>query len=110
LGVHRIFSEDDADLSGIAGEKGDLVVNAVLQKTFIDVSEEGVEAASATSVGKLVFYYSWRCSICNFSAISVFYSSAKKRREKFIADHPFIFYLKVKNVIIFAGRVVEPCY
>ncbi|XP_068913210.1 alaserpin-like isoform X3 [Tenebrio molitor] len=93
LGVRRIFSEDDADLSGIAGEKGDLVVNAVLQKTFIDVSEEGVEAASATNV-----------------AISVFYSSAKKRREKFIADHPFIFYLKVKNVIIFAGRVIEPCY
>jgi serpin B len=50
-----MFSEDDADLSGIAGEKGDLVVDAVLQKTFIDVSEEGVEAAAATFVGKVVF-------------------------------------------------------
>jgi serpin B len=50
-----MFSEEDADLSGIAGEKGELLVDAVLQKTFIDVSEEGVEAAAATFAGKLVF-------------------------------------------------------
>jgi serine protease inhibitor len=56
LGVHRIFSDDDADLSGISGEKGDLLVNEILQKTFIDVSEEGVEAAAATDLSKLVFY------------------------------------------------------
>jgi serpin B len=93
LGVHRIFSDDDADLSGIAGEKGDLLVNEILQKTFIDVSEEGVEAAAATDL-----------------KIPIPYCGRKHRPQKFIADHPFIFYLKVKDMIIFAGRVTEPYY
>lgn len=41
---------DEADLSGIAGEKGDLVISNIVQKSFIDVSEEGVEAAAATYI------------------------------------------------------------
>jgi serpin B len=48
--VQKIFDKKEADLSGIAGEKGDLIVNEVAQKTFIDVSEEGVEAAADTFV------------------------------------------------------------
>jgi serpin B len=48
--VKKIFGEGEVDLSGIAGEKGDLIVDEVAQKTFIDVSEEGVEAAAATLV------------------------------------------------------------
>ena len=28
--------------------------------------------------------------------------------KEFIADHPFIFYIKVKDLVIFAGRVVDP--
>jgi serpin B len=55
LGVQTIFTDEDADLSGIAGEKGDLFVNAVLQETFVDVSEEGVKAAAATFASKLLF-------------------------------------------------------
>ncbi|KAJ3624394.1 hypothetical protein MTP99_018019 [Tenebrio molitor] len=93
LGVHTIFTEGDADLSGIAGEKGDLFVNAVLQKTFVDVSEEGVEAAAAT-------FTMIATPLCGFMNIP----------EQFIADHPFIFYIKVRDVIIFAGRVTDPRY
>jgi serine protease inhibitor len=26
----------------------------------------------------------------------------------FIADHPFFFYIKIKHIIIFMGRVVNP--
>jgi serpin B len=50
--VNKIFDEKEADLSGVAGEKGDLIVNEVAQKTFIDVDEGGVEAAAATFVGE----------------------------------------------------------
>ena len=45
-----MYDNDGADFSGISGKK-DLVVSKVLQKTFIEVNEEGVEAAAAT--GKL---------------------------------------------------------
>jgi serpin B len=35
--------------------------------------------------------------------------SAKLGTPKiFNADHPFIFYIKVKDTIIFAGRVTDP--
>jgi serpin B len=48
--VQKIFDAQEADLSGIAGEKGALIVNEVAQKTFIGVNEEGVEAAAGTFV------------------------------------------------------------
>ncbi|RZB39305.1 Serpin domain containing protein, partial [Asbolus verrucosus] len=51
LGVHSAFDEKKADLSGIAGDKGDLKINEVKQKTFMEVNEDGVEAAAATYVG-----------------------------------------------------------
>jgi serpin B len=91
--VQKIFDEKEADLSGVAGEKGDLIVNEVAQKTFIDVSEDGVEAAAATYV---------------HVAVPI---SAKLGTPKiFNADHPFIFYIKVKDTIIFAGRVTDPSH
>lgn len=53
MGIVKIFDENQADLSGISGQKGDLVVDKVAQKTYIDVSEEGVEAAAATYSGRV---------------------------------------------------------
>ena len=47
---------NEADLSGIAANKGDLTVGEVVQKTFIDVNEEGVEAAAATEVCKILSF------------------------------------------------------
>lgn len=47
LGVRRAFS-DDADFGGICEEP--VAINAVVHKAFIDVGEEGTEAAAATAV------------------------------------------------------------
>jgi serpin B len=47
MGVNKAFDQSQADLSGIAGKKGDLIIDKIAQKTFIDVAEQGVEAAAA---------------------------------------------------------------
>lgn len=52
LGVQSAFRDDLADLSGIAGDPGDLVLDQIIQKTFVGVNEHGVEASAATYVGK----------------------------------------------------------
>lgn len=47
MGMSHMFDEKTADLSGISGEK-DLFVSNIFHKSFIDVNEEGSEAAAAT--------------------------------------------------------------
>jgi serpin B len=91
--VKKAFDAEQADLSGIAGAKGDLIIDKIAQKTVIDVNEEGVEAAAST-----------------FLSVGVPLSGYFPPRDpkEFIADHPFIFYIKVKDLVVFAGRVVDP--
>ena len=47
LGMGDLFDPDYANLSGISGNK-DLYVSNVFHKSFVEVNEEGSEAAAAT--------------------------------------------------------------
>ena len=87
LGVQKLFNFD-ADLSGLAKNAKELRVSEVIQKAFIKVGESGVEAAAATAV--LVETRSGRFFIEN--------------PIKFFADHPFVYFIKYNNVILFAGK------
>jgi serpin B len=49
LGMGVAFSEIEANFSRMSPER--LMISKVLQKTFVEVNEEGTEAAAATSVG-----------------------------------------------------------
>ena len=50
LGAGSMFKGSTADLSGIAGEPGDLFVSKVIHKTHIEVDAEGTRAAAVTAV------------------------------------------------------------
>jgi serpin B len=89
LGVKTAFTEK-ADLSGIAMKPGDLFVSDVFHQTWVALDEEGTEAAAATgSVVKLT-------------------SLATGPGIKVNIDHPFLFFVRGRGRILFAGRVTEP--
>ena len=92
LGMTDMFIEDVADFSGITGNK-DICLSVAIQKVFVEVNEEGTEAAAATAIVT-------KCYTC----------PAPSPPKQFIADHPFIFYLrdKMTGMLLFQGRVVNP--
>ena len=50
LGCKDIFDPNTADLSGIAGNQGDIYVSKIIHKTHIEVDRAGTKAAAATVV------------------------------------------------------------
>lgn len=79
-----------ADFSGMDGTKF-LYITAVLHKAFVEVNEEGTEAAAATGV------------VMGLRSIPT-------PPPVFRADHPFIFLIQDNSTgsILFAGRVMNP--
>ncbi|MCK5218704.1 serpin family protein, partial [bacterium] len=88
MGMPNAFRS--ADFSGIDGTKK-LEISAILHKAFIDVNEEGTEAAAATSV-------------------MVGITSVRPSPPVFRADHPFVFLIRENRSgsILFLGRIVNP--
>ena len=70
LGVTDVFSDAAADLSGIAGQPGDIYVSRVIHKTHIEVDREGTRAAAVTAVtlrtkGAIVGEEEYRTVFCD---------------------------------------------
>uniref|UniRef100_A0A8D0T1X7 Leukocyte elastase inhibitor n=1 Tax=Sus scrofa TaxID=9823 RepID=A0A8D0T1X7_PIG len=88
LGVQDLFGSR-ADLTGMS-EARDLFISKVIHKSFVEVNEEGTEAAAATA------------------GIAVF--AMLMPEEDFIADHPFIFFIRhnPSSNILFLGRLSSP--
>lgn len=89
LGIIDTFGPS-ADFSGIGENQEPLFVSDVLQKTYVHVHEKGTTAAAVTTVRC--------CGAC----------PGPKKYKTFIADHPFIFYIKSEGGIMFVGRYVAP--
>jgi serpin B len=90
LGMPLAFGTD-ADFSGMNGRR-DLLLGAAVHKAFVEVSEEGTEAAAAGGV--------------NVELIAL----SPRARPRFIADHPFVFLVRDNQTgsILFLGRLVNP--
>ena len=93
LGIKDMFSPNVADFSKMDGTK-QMFVSAILHKSFIEVNEEGSEAAAAT-----VVMSQGRCR-----------THRKPIPVDFIADHPFLFLIRENRSkgILFMGRVTNP--
>jgi len=90
MGMMDAFSEK-ANFSGMNGKR-DLFISAVVHKAYVDVNEEGTEAAAATGVVMRV-------------------TSVKPERiPVFRADHPFLFLIRdnKSGSILFIGRAMNP--
>jgi serpin B len=91
LGMEQTFTRR-ADFSGIS-RTGPLSIDEVKHKTYIEVNEEGTEAAAVTSVG-----------------IRATGMVMQDRRFTMIVDHPFFFTIRdnQSGAILFMGAIVEP--
>jgi serine protease inhibitor len=91
MGMTEAFSPS-ADFSGMDGTR-DLRISAVVHKAFVDVNEEGTEAAAATGTMML------SKAVIRPLPIPIFR-----------ADHPFLFLIRDtrSGSILFLGRVVDP--
>lgn len=89
MGMTDPFSAK-ADFSGMTGLK-DLYIDEVIHKAFIAVNEQGTEAAAATAVVMRKL-------------------SMPMPPEDFIADHPFVFFIRdmQTGTILFFGRLTNP--
>ncbi len=90
MGMSEAFIPGKADFSGMNGKR-DLFISAVVHKAFVDVNEEGTEAAAATGV-------------------VIGLTSMGPRPLVFRADHPFLFVIRHDRTgtILFMGRVMNP--
>jgi serpin B len=92
LGMKLAFDMDRADLFGISSQER-LYISAAIHKAFVDVNEEGTEAAAATAT-----------VVAGRAVMPV------KEPVTFRADDPFLFLIRDSRTgsILFLGRVVNP--
>lgn len=94
LGMKSAFDPNAANFSGMT-ESEDVFISAVIHKAFVDVNEEGTEAAAATAM------------VVMGSAAPI---DEPKEPPVFRADHPFVFMIRDNrnDAILFLGRITHP--
>jgi serpin B len=91
LGLQMPFSTE-ADLSQMVDSPlgQNLYISSFHHKSFVEVNEEGTEAAAATTIQ--------------------FKPHSMPRKMDFVADHPFLFLIRedINGAVLFEGHVVNP--
>ncbi|KAM8966961.1 leukocyte elastase inhibitor-like [Pelodytes ibericus] len=88
IGMNNLFTSE-ANLTGISIKKA-LTVSAAVHKAYVEVNEEGTEAAAATGIG---------ISVTSMPIV-----------DTFTTDHPFMYIIKHNPTqsILFQGRCMSP--
>ncbi|XP_073942854.1 antichymotrypsin-2-like isoform X2 [Choristoneura fumiferana] len=85
LGISAIFDESNSGLTKIFNSPEPLYVSKAIQKAFIEVNEEGAEAAAATAMNIAMC-----CAMVDFDPVKVF-----------LADRPFLAVIQVNGAPYF---------
>jgi serine protease inhibitor len=90
MGMAAMFDPSQADFSGMSAEK--VAISEVQHKTFIEVNEEGTEAAAVTSVGVRTL------------------SAPTEPPFQMVVDRPFFTAIRDNQTgtVLFLGTVTEP--
>ncbi|XP_071592678.1 serpin B6-like [Heliangelus exortis] len=90
MGMPDAFDSQKADFSGMSAGN-ELGLSEVVHKSFVEVNEEGTEAAAATAAVMM---------LTSFAMIV----------PEFTADHPFLFFIRHNKTssILFCGRYCSP--
>ncbi len=90
LGMKAAFDASIADFSGIAPR---LFISAARQKTFVEINEEGTEAAAVSAVG-----------------VALTSLTLAPKPFQMIVDRPFLFLIEDRQTgaILFMGMVFDP--
>ncbi len=90
LGMPTAFS-DAADFSGATTEQA-LKIDKVIHEGWVEVNEEGTEAAAATAISEVQL------------------TAEHEDPPTFVADHPFLFGIRdeLTGAILFMGRMSDP--
>ncbi|MBY0456506.1 MAG: serpin family protein [Gemmataceae bacterium] len=91
LGMKKAFVSGQADFTGMSPQGKELFIAAVLHKAFVEVNEEGTEAAAAT-------------------AVVVKGKGLPPKPAVFRADRPFVFAIRdnATGAVLFLGRYAGP--
>ncbi len=92
MGMEDVFDGQKVNLSGMS-PNNDLVVSKVVHKAFVEVNEEGTEAAAATGV-----------------VMELQCCRSPRNPPVFNADHPFLFFIRHNPTksVLFYGRFCSP--
>jgi serpin B len=92
MGMSDAFDNNKANFAGMDGNEKGLFISAALHKAFIDVNEEGSEAAAASAI------------------VMQLRSAPAQRPPVFRADHPFLFVIRENQTgsILFMGKLLKP--
>ena len=94
LGMPLAFDAQRANFQGIRKPEpgANMFISAILHKAFVDVNEEGTEAAAATAIAMP-------------DSVSI-----PEPPKVFKADHPFLFLIRhqMSGAILFMGRYSIP--
>ncbi|XP_078096675.1 leukocyte elastase inhibitor-like [Mustelus asterias] len=89
MGMIDVFDQSKANLTGMS-KTNSLFLSKFIHKSFVEVNEEGTEAAGATA--------------------AIITQRSAELKRKFVADHPFLFFIRHNKTqsILFFGRFSSP--